>query len=80
MRPLDIEILRTPSCPHGPSVRRRIHELARDEGIVVVVTETIIEDLQDAQARRFSGSPTILVEGRDVEPPAAGAPADHGLG
>jgi hypothetical protein len=80
MRPLDIEILRTPDCPHGPSVRRRIDELARDEGIALVVRETIVDDLEDAKARRFRGSPTVLIEGRDVEPHGAGAPPDYGLG
>jgi hypothetical protein len=80
MRELDIEIIRTPSCPHGRAVRRRIDELARDEGIAVVVTETILDDLGEARARRFMGSPTILVDGEDIEQRAAGAPADHGLG
>jgi hypothetical protein len=80
MRELDIEIIRTPSCPHGRTVGRRIDELARDEGIEVSVTETILDDLQDAVIRRFPGSPTIMIEGRDIEPQAAGAPADYGLG
>jgi hypothetical protein len=80
MRQLAIEILHTPACPNWPAVRRRIDALARDEGIPVVVVETTVDTLRDAEARRFPGSPTILVEGRDVEPPAAGAPADFGLG
>jgi hypothetical protein len=80
MRPLTVEILRTPSCAHGRAVARRIGELARDEGIEVSVTETILRDPQDAAVRRFPGSPTIMIEGRDIEPRAAGAPADYGLG
>ena len=80
MRPLDVEIIRTPSCPHGQAVRRRIDALAREEGISVTVIETIIDDAQVAQALRFPGSPTILIDGQDVELRAAGAPADYGLG
>jgi hypothetical protein len=80
MRPLEVEILFTPTCPHGPAMRGRIRALARAEGIEVAVTETIIVDARDADARDFPGSPTILVEGGDVEPLPAGAPADHGLG
>ena len=80
MRPLDVEIVRTPSCPHGHAVRRRVDALARDEGIAVTVTETIVDDTQVAQATRFPGSPTILIDGQDVEPRVAGAPADYGLG
>ena len=80
MRPLDVEIIRTPSCPHGQAVRRRIDALAREEGIAVTVIETIVDDTRVAQALRFPGSPTILIDGQDVEPRAAGAPADYGLG
>jgi hypothetical protein len=78
--PLHVEILFTPSCPHGRASRGRIEALAQAEGIEVVVTETLLGDLRDAEARRFTGSPTVLVEGRDVEPRAADAPADVGLG
>lgn len=77
---LEIEILHTPDCPHWRSVHRRIEELARDEGIAVVVAETTIADPLDAEVRRFPGSPTILIGGRDIEPRPAGAPADYGLG
>ena len=80
MRPLEIEILHTSSCSNWRVTRRCIDELARDEGIAVGITETSIDDQRDAEARRFPGSPTVLVEGRDVRPPAAGTPADYGLG
>ena len=80
MRPLAIEVLLTPSCPHGGALPSRIEELAREADVEVVVTETILDDRDDAEARRFTGSPTIRVEGRDIEPQAAGEPADYGLG
>lgn len=80
MRPLAIEVLFTPSCPHGGGLRGRIDALAREADVEVVVTETVLDDLAAAEARRFTGSPTILVEGRDIEPRAAGEPADYGLG
>ena len=80
MRTLDVEILHTTSCPDWQVVRSRIEALARDEGIAVRVTEASVDDLGVAKARHFPGSPTILIEGLDVEPPAAGAPVDHGLG
>jgi hypothetical protein len=77
---LHVEILFTPSCPHGRAARGRIEALAQAEGIAVTVTETLVEDLRDAEARRFTGSPTVLVEGRDVERRPADAPSDVGLG
>ncbi|MGE5412925.1 MAG: hypothetical protein ACM3NW_02030 [Syntrophomonadaceae bacterium] len=58
----------------------RIEKLAREADVEVVVTETVVDDLAAAEARGFTGSPTVLVEGRDIAPQAAGEPADHGLG
>jgi hypothetical protein len=80
MAPLDIEIIYTPTCPHGRTLHGRIDALARGEGIEVAVTETILDDLADALARRFRGSPTVLVRGGDIEPQLAVTPADYGLG
>jgi hypothetical protein len=80
VRPLTVEVLFTPTCPHGRALPGRVEALAREAGVDVVVTETILDDLDDARARRFAGSPTVLVDGRDIEPPVAGEPADHGLG
>ena len=80
MTPLDIEIIFTPTCPHGRTLRGRIDALARGEGIEVAVTETVLDDPADAEARRFRGSPTVLVQGSDIEPQPAGTPADYGLG
>ena len=80
MRPLAIEVLFTPSCPHGAALPGRIEALAREAGVEVVVTETVLDDVDDAEARRFTGSPTILVDGCDIEPRAAREPADYGLG
>ena len=79
-RPLDVEVIFTPACPHGRALRRRIDALARGEGIAVAITETILDDPGDAEARRFAGSPTVLVDGRDIESRAATVPADRGLG
>ena len=80
MAPLDIEIVFTPTCPHGRTLRGRIDALARSEGIEVAVTETVLDDSADAVARRFRGSPAVLVHGIDIEPQPAGTPADYGLG
>ena len=80
MTPLDIEIIYTPTCPHGRTLRGRIDALARGEGIEVAVTETILDDRADAEARHFRGSPTVLVQGTDIDPQPDATPADYGLG
>jgi hypothetical protein len=79
-----IEILHTMGCPNWQAARSRVETLAAGDGIPVSVTETIVNTLAEAESHRFTGSPTILVEGRDVAPQAAphaaDPPADYGLG
>ncbi len=63
---MDVELLVVPDCPHqGPAValvRRVLEEL--DMGAEVTVTE--IGTDHEATRRRFTGSPTFLVNGTDV--------------
>jgi len=67
-----IELLFWDGCPSHPEalelLREILHELGRDEEIEVreVVTH------EDAIALRFPGSPTIRVDGLDVDPAGAG--------
>jgi hypothetical protein len=68
MNPIHIEVLHTDACPHWRALCSRVDELARREGIAVVVAETSVGTLDQAEARRFRGSPTLLIEGRDAEP------------
>jgi hypothetical protein len=75
-----VEVLHTGACPHWRAARNRVELLARRDGVAVAVTETVVDTLEQARARRFHGSPTVLVEGCDVESQAAAVPADYGLG
>lgn len=65
-----VDVLFFEGCPnHEPTV-----ELARrvvaDLGLEAVVREVPVESPEDAEARRFLGSPSVRVNGRDVEPGA----------
>ena len=65
-----VEILYAPGCPHLADVRGRLETVAEEEGCAISVAETLIATVAQAQQRRFAGSPTVRVEGRDVEPGA----------
>jgi hypothetical protein len=65
-----VETLHAPGCPHLREVLARLQTVAGEEGIAISVRETQIETAEQAQRRRFPGSPTVRVEGRDVEPGA----------
>jgi hypothetical protein len=78
-RAVAVEILYASGCQNVREVRARLTALAEEEGVVIDLAETSIETVEEAQQRRFPGSPTVRVEGRDVEP-AAEALELFGLG
>jgi len=65
-----VEILYAPGCSHLRKARARLVAVAEEEGVAISVTETTVETAEEAQQRRFPGSPTVRVEGRDVDPGA----------
>ena len=72
---MTVEILYFPGCPnHTPAVDR-VHEVLQQEAISAEVVEVEVKDRAVAQSIRFLGSPTIRVDGQDVEPAAGGLAA-----
>jgi hypothetical protein len=66
-----VELLYWDGCPSHPKalaeLREAIHELGlHDE---VIVREVLSED--DARRERFVGSPTIRIDGHDIQPTTA---------
>jgi hypothetical protein len=77
--PVPVEILRTPGCGNWQAARDAAYRVAEELGAAVTVGETLVDSLDDAEARRFVGSPTVRVRGRDVQPEAERR-TDFGLG
>ena len=67
---VSVEILYAPGCPHLRTAHARLVAVAEEEGVAISVTETAVETTEQARERRLPGSPTVRVEGRDVEPGA----------
>ncbi len=65
---LRIELLYAPDCRAATEARSLIDRLVRESSGPVEVREVIIASLEEAQSLRFPGSPTIRVNGLDVEP------------
>ena len=67
---MTVEVLYFEGCPnHEPAVER-VREVLRAEGIVDDVKEVEVPDTETAERLKFLGSPTIRVNGVDVEPGA----------
>jgi hypothetical protein len=75
--PIRVEVQMSPGCVHGQKtldlVREVLSELAPDARTEVVTVAT----LDEAERRAFRGSPTVLVDGTDIDP---GPPGGVGLG
>jgi len=64
-----VELLYFEGCPNVEAVRALVQRVAADEGITPSV-RLVEVTAEDAERFRFLGSPTVRVNGRDVEPGA----------
>lgn len=67
---MKIEVLSVPGCPHRVVALEAVQRALAVVGVSALVQEDCIADEWAAVARSMPGSPTILVDGRDVEPTA----------
>ena len=73
-----IEILFFEGCPnHAPTVALA-REVVGALGLDTAIQEVRVETQADATQRRFIGSPSVRVDGKDIEP-AARARTDYTL-
>ena len=62
-----IEVLFVPGCPnHEPAVER-LKNVLQSEAINATVQEVAVTDESTARLLKFPGSPTVRINGRDVE-------------
>lgn len=61
-----IELLYFEGCPHWRTADERLSAL--DARLGVEVSRRVVASTEEAEALRFAGSPTILVDGRDPFP------------
>ena len=75
---MKIEILYFAGCPnHRPAVEA-LREVLREEGVSAEIVEVNVGDASMARKLKFLGSPSIRVNGLDVEPEMRAA-RDYGM-
>jgi hypothetical protein len=72
-----VELLYIDGCPHQAALEPRLRTLTADRPGAVLELRRVTSD-DEARRTRFLGSPTVRVNGRDVEP-GADARTDFGL-
>ena len=68
-----IEILYFSGCPNHELTLRRVSDLVARQGLAAEILEINVSDERTAQEVRIPGSPTIRINGLDIEPAARGA-------
>ncbi|MDQ3895618.1 MAG: DUF2703 domain-containing protein [Actinomycetota bacterium] len=69
-----IDFLYWQGCPSHPEARALLEEVLASRGVRASVEVTEVRSDEEAERLRFPGSPTIRVDGRDVDPDGAMAP------
>lgn len=73
-----VEVLYFDGCPNHEALLPRLRELMAEAGVDAPVALTRVTSAADAAHERFLGSPTLRINGDDVEP-AANRRTDFGL-
>ncbi len=68
-RPL-VEVLYFDGCPNHPSAQALVERISAEVGVSVELELVNVHDPETAVRERFLGSPSIRVDGRDIEPGA----------
>ena len=63
-----IELLYIDGCPGWQQTMTQLKEILREQEIRATVEPVDVTDNEEAQRLRFLGSPTVRVDGKDVEP------------
>ncbi|HBP87805.1 MAG TPA: hypothetical protein PKK23_14640 [Nitrospirales bacterium] len=75
---MKIEVFYFDGCPSYPKAVEQVKKVLKEEGIDLSIDSVPVETHKDALTHRFLGSPTIRVNGLDVEVQAR-AREDFGL-
>lgn len=67
---MSIELLYVPDCPNQREAHALVQRIAAEEHLATDLRLIEVTSPEQAEALRFLGSPSIRVDGRDIEPDA----------
>jgi len=65
---MNVELLYVANCPNHVVALERLRATLSAENLQTPVNEVLVSDTAMAQSLKFPGSPTIRINGHDVEP------------
>lgn len=66
-KPVSIEILYFDGCPNAEDAREMVTDVINQAGVDAQIVMIKVETNADAREKHFIGSPSIRVEGKDVD-------------
>ncbi|GAB4364643.1 MAG: hypothetical protein Kow00128_06490 [Deltaproteobacteria bacterium] len=75
---MKVEILYFEGCPNHTPAFELVERVLQREGIRAEVDRVEVPDFETARALRFLGSPSVRVDGVDIEPGREGDPPFFG--
>ena len=70
---MKIRFLYYEECPSHDVALERLRQVLAEEGIAAEIEVIKVETQEQAENLHFIGSPTILIEGQDIDPPPPNA-------
>ena len=71
---MTVELLYWEGCPSYPEARELLEDVLRDRGADAEIRMREVTTRDEAVELHFPGSPTIRIDGRDVDPGGADEP------
>ncbi len=71
--PVKVQVLYSDGCLRTPLTVERVQEVSQKLGIRIDLTMVQINTFDEIMEWNFSGSPTVRVNGIDIDPSARGA-------
>ena len=76
---MNIELLLAPGCPSRQETERALKEILSELAPEASLRTIIVDSQKNAEELRFPGSPTVRIDGEDLEPEADKS-LNYGLG
>jgi hypothetical protein len=67
---MEIRFLYSDECPSHGEALQRLRSVLEEEGVDAEIEVIRVETFEEAKRHSFPGSPTILIDGRDIDPVA----------
>jgi len=75
---MKVEVLYFEGCPNHVPVLEMVENVLKREGVVADIAAVEVPDAETARSLRFLGSPSVRVDGVDIEPGRENDPPFYG--